>query len=71
MNLIDSTYFTGEIALPSVTENTNLSGPDAILAKGGNGTLKGMIEKYQKEFLHSLLGRWKNRRKSPPAVGGK
>jgi hypothetical protein len=57
MNLIDSTYFTGEIALPSVKEDTSLSGPDAILAKGGNRELNGMIEKYQKKFLHSLLGK--------------
>jgi hypothetical protein len=57
MNLIDITYFTGEIELPSVREDASLSGHDAILARGSNGTLKGMIEKYQKEFLHSLLGK--------------
>jgi hypothetical protein len=57
MNLIDSAYFTGEISLPSVKEDRSLSGPDAILASGGNKTLKGMIEKYQKNFLHSLLGK--------------
>jgi hypothetical protein len=57
MNLIDNTYFVGEISLPSVKEDASLLGPDAILASGGNKALNGMIEKYQKIFLHSLLGK--------------
>lgn len=44
MNLIDNTYFIGEINLPSSVLSGNLA------------TIDAYIERYEKEFLKNLLG---------------
>ena len=55
MNLINKTYFVGEISLPAVNE-AGAVGSDKILAELKGDLLNAFIEKYQEKFLHLLFG---------------
>jgi len=54
--LIDSTYFTGELSLPAIKEDSGKTGSDAILEKFNNRELNAFIEKYERQFLELLFG---------------
>jgi len=56
MTLIDSTYFTGELSLPAIKENSGKTGSDAVLENIKNKGLSAFIEKYERRFLESLFG---------------
>jgi hypothetical protein len=56
MNLIDSTYFTGEIALPGFQRNANVTGAAKILQTVGEQDLNHFIRKYQKKYLDVIIG---------------
>jgi hypothetical protein len=57
MNLIDSTYFTGSIALPGLQRGENVTGTAKILQTVGEKDLNGYIKKYQRKYLDVMTGK--------------
>ncbi|MCL1933056.1 MAG: hypothetical protein FWF53_04485 [Candidatus Azobacteroides sp.] len=54
--LTDCTYFTGELSLPAIKEDSGKTGSDAVMEKLKNRELNAFIEKYERQFLELLFG---------------